>query len=316
METYSKPSLTVTQQVKLLESRGLVVTDKKRVIRHLSNISYYRLSAYMLPYKKKIDGKIIDEYKQGTTWEMVYNLYVFDRKLRLLIFDAVERIEIAIRAQIIQQLSQKYGSHWQDNKSIFKQPSESHSHIGDSVAYNVYKEIQKHIKEQLSSPKEVFIKHYKNKYSPPVNPPSWMCVEVMYFSHLSRICSGLKNRSDINGISTYFGLPPQTFCSWLHCINYVRNICAHHARLWNRDFSIVPEKLRFTKRLVWISNPDSVQRSKLYYFICMLNYMLQVSNPTSTFKHRIRNLIEEYHDIVKTSAMGFPEYWAEEQMWK
>jgi abortive infection bacteriophage resistance protein len=71
----------------------------------------------------------------------------------------------------------------------------------------------------------------------------------MYFNHLSRICTGLKKRADVNDIASYFALPPQTFCSWLHTMNYIRNICAHHARLWNRDMNIVPENCYFPK--VW-----------------------------------------------------------------
>ena len=142
-----------------------------------------------------------------------------------------------------------------------------------------------------------------------------MSVEIMYFNHLSRICTGLKKRADVNGIASYFALPPQTFCSWLHTINYIRNICAHHARLWNRDMNIVPEKLLFSKSLAWISNPDTVKRSKVYYFFCMLNYMLQTANPTSPFKQRLIELLEEYKDVVSLKAMGFPNDWKSEKMW-
>ena len=98
-------------------------------------------------------------------------------------------------------------------------------------------------------------------------------------------------------------------------MNYIRNICAHHARLWNRDMNIVPEKLLFSKSLVWISNPDTAQRSKIYYFFCMLNYLLQTANPTSTFKQRLTELLEEYKHVDSLSAMGFPEHWKDEKIW-
>ena len=122
MTKYNKPALTFSQQVELLVARGLVVKNKKRVEGTLANISYYRLSAYMLPFKEYQNGVIIDRFIQGTTWEQIYDLYKFDRKLRLLLFDAIERIEIAVRTQIVNQLSLKYGSHWQDNRCIFKNP--------------------------------------------------------------------------------------------------------------------------------------------------------------------------------------------------
>ena len=317
MENYIKPPLTYTNQVALLQSRGMLIPDVKRAERLLANISYYRLSAYMLPYKKKENGLIIDCFKENTTWNMIYDLYVFDRKLRLLVFDAIERLEIAIRTQIIYQLSHKYGSHWQDNPNIFKAPERRVLRDGSIVTFDVYAEIQKHISEQLRSNRaEVFIQHYRNKYDTPVYPPSWMSVEVMYFSHLSRICTGLKNRADISGIANYFSLPPQIFCSWIHSINYIRNLCAHHARLWNREMSIVPEKLHFSKILTWISNPDTVQRGKIYYFFCMLDYLLQTANPTSSFKERLKTLLDEYKNVVSLPAMGFSEGWENEKMWK
>lgn len=316
MELYNKPPLTYKDQVELLKSRGMIIPDEERTKRHLANISYFRLSAYMLPYKQGEHDVILDIFRKNITWDMVYNLYVFDRKLRLLVFDAIERLEIAIRAQIIYQLSIKYGSHWQDDKNIFKPPIIKALQDGNSITVDVYSNIQKHINEQLHNNKaEVFIKHYANKYNNPKNPPSWMCVEIMYFHHLSQICTGLKKRADRNGIASYFALPPETFCSWLHTINYVRNICAHHARLWNRNMNIVPEKMEFSKKLDWISNPATVQRSKLYYFLCILNYLLQTANPTSPFKKRLKKLLEEKKDVVFLSAMGFPQGWENEKIW-
>lgn len=317
MGVYNKPPLTYTEQVELLISRGLLVSDKKRAERHLSNISYYRLSAYMRTYKQIANGGILDDFIPGTTWDMVYNLYVFDRKLRLLVFDAIERLEVAIRTQIIYQLSHKYGSHWQDDKNIFNSPETITLRDGRKVVKDVYVDIQRHIKEQLNNNKaEEFIQHYCRKYDSPENPPSWMSVEVMYFNHLSRICTELKNRSDKTEIAKYFFLPPDIFCSWLHTINYVRNICAHHARLWNRGLDITPKVLKFSRVRVWISKPDTVETSRIYYFLCMLNYLLQTITPTSTFKQRLKALLEEYSEIVSTDAMGFPHDWVNEKIWE
>lgn len=137
------------------------------------------------------------------------------------------------------------------------------------------------------------------------------CVEVMYFNQLSRICSNLKERRDIVAIAKAFGLPPTEFLSWLHTMNYVRNICAHHARLWNRDLKVTPAALKFSKTKTWISNPETVQRSKVYYFLCMVNYLLQTVNPNTSFTERLKEVIKEYH--TKLSAMGFPENWEKEK---
>ncbi len=270
METYKKPPLSYTEQVALLQSRGTFVPDIPRAERLLANISYYRLSPYMLPYKKKENGTIIDSFKEGTTWDMVYDLYVFDRKLRLLVFDAIERLEIAIRTQIIYQLSHKYGSHWQDNPSIFKAPERRVLRDGSIVTFDVYAEIQKHISDQLHSNRaEVFIQHYRNKYDNPVNPPSWMSVEIMYFNHLSRICTGLKSRADINGIADYFGLPPKTFCSWLHTMNYVRNLCASQA---SRKAAYLGGVLHYKGKSVTRSEKNS-RVTDFPFFACGVFYL-------------------------------------------
>lgn len=317
MRTYNKPPLTYDQQIALLKSRGLKISNEERTKQHLANISYYRLSAYMRPYKQVNSNIILNNFIVGTTWDMVYRLYIFDRKLRLLVFDAIERLEVAIRTQIIYQLSHKYGSHWQDDASIFTPAKTITLHKGRKVIRNVYNDIQNHIKEQLQNNKsEEFINHYCSQYNQPPNPPCWMSIEVMYFNHLSRICTELKKRSDRTDIAAYFSLPPDIFNSWLHTINYVRNICAHHARLWNRGLNIIPKELKFSKNKNWINHPDSVQRNRIYYVLCMLNYLLQTVNPTSTFKNRLKALLDEYNGIVSLEAMGFPQNWTNEKIWK
>jgi abortive infection bacteriophage resistance protein len=312
---YTKLPKTLDEQIELLVSRGLQIAERDRTTRQLSCVSYYRLSAYMLPFKQWQEGIRTDDFVEGTNWNQIYNLYVFDRKLRLLIFDAIEKIEIAIRTQIIYQLSHKYGSHWQDKSEIFEVATYERKD-GTIVTIDVYSDIQKHIKEQLKSNKaEVFIQHYAHKYGKPENPPSWMSVEIMYFNHLSQICHNLKKRNDKVDIAKWFGLPPDVFCSWLHNINYIRNICAHHARLWNRDMNIVPSKLSFSKNGTWISNPDTVQRAKLYYFLCMVKYLLQTANPNSSFRNRLLSLLEKYKDVVNIGFMGFPANWQNEKIW-
>mgnify|MGYP004583313503 FL=1 len=317
MVKYNKPALTFSQQVDLLIARGLVVNNKKRVEKTLANISYYRLSAYMLPFKECQNGVVIDRFVPDTTWEMVYDLYKFDRKLRLLLFDAIERIEIAIRTQIVNQLSLKYGSHWQDNRSIFKGPITRRRRDGSTFTDDVFADMQQHIKDRLHNDRsEAFIQHYRDTYSEPENPPSWMSVEIMYFSQLSRICDGLKRRADIVGIAKYFSLPPQTFLSWLHALNFTRNLCAHHSRMWNRDMNIVPEKLEFSRNLKWISNPDTAKRNKVYYSVCMIYYLLQTINPRTSFKRRLVDLLEKYSHVINLNSMGFPANWKDDNFWK
>ena len=316
MERYTKPALKYEDQIALIKSRGLIIDDEARTKRHLSNVSYYRISAYMLPFKKRdSNGNALDQFIEGTTWDNIYDLYKFDRKLRLLVFDAIERIEIAVRTQVIYQLSHKYGSHWQTKKKIFK-PIYKDSNTGRSV--DVYNEIKKHISAELKKNNTIFIQHYKAKYDNPSTPPSWMSIELLYFSELSKICQGLKERSDRTDIAKAFGIVDESiFCSWLHTINYIRNICAHHARLWNIKVDVVPKKYYNKTNNIWLTNEEvnCAKSTKLYYTLCVILYMLQTVNPKTKFKQHFYELLEKYH-IVNPSIMGFPENWKEMPIWK
>ena len=316
MVRYTKPALTFEEQIALLKSRGLVIDDEKRATRHLSNVSYYRMSAYMLSFKKlDANENVLDEFEEGTTWDNVYDLYKFDRKLRLLIFDAIERIEIALRTQVIYQLSHKYGSHWQNKKNIFKS-TYTDPRTGKSV--NVYNDIKKHIAIELNKNNTIFIQHYKAKYDNPKTPPSWMSVELLYFSELSKICQGLAKRADRTALAKAFGvMNEEIFCSWLHTLNYIRNICAHHARLWNIKVDVVPKKYYNKTDKVWLTNEevDKVQSTKLFYTLCVILYLLQTVNPRTKFKQHFYDLLDKY-PIVETGYMGFPEGWKDLPLWK
>lgn len=313
MKIYAKPPLTTEKLIEHLQSRELKFTNVADALRHLANIDYYRMRAYMQPFREtEQDENRVTHFKEGSTWEKIYALYIFDRKLRLLTFDAIGMLEIAVRAQIVHQLCLKYGSHWQDQRDIFKIQNKK-----TDITFDIYEEIQRHIKNKLNNNQtEMFLQHYKDKYDSPQNPPCWIDVETMYFSHLSHICKNLKNRADLAGISYYFDLPPYEFCSWLHAMSFVRNICAHHARLWDRKMNITPAKLEFSKNLKWLAKNDSLDPKKFYYSACILNYFLQTIDPESLFKTKLINLIDEYKDVVSLSSMGFPQNWKDESMWK
>lgn len=318
MRVYDKQPKTFDEQISVLEGKGLIVRDRDRARRHLSNVSYYRMSAYMLPFKKRgADGLPLDKFIEGTAWDDVYNLYKFDRKLRLLVFDAIERIEIALRTQIIYQLSHKYGAHWQDRKELFV-PAKTNPKTGR--VFDVFSDIQQHINEQLTANKKaVFIEHYLNTYDNPPTPPCWMSVELLYFSELSKICQNLKSRKDRTDIASAFGVADENiFCSWLHTLNYLRNICAHHARLWNIEIDVVPKKyINKNSRYIWLSIDEvhSAQSSRLYYSLCLILYFLQTVNPHTKFRQHFKGLLEQYPGI-NVGHMGFPKDWENHKLWK
>lgn len=302
---YTKPPLLYTDQMKLLTGRGLTITDVHAAELYLQHISYYRLSAYMLPFQARKDT-----FNARTRFEDIIDLYVFDRELRLLVLDAIERIEIAVRSQVIYQMSHKYGAHWQDNAALFKPPVKH----GHRMTPDYYAEIQQIISEHSNGrTPEVFIEHYKKKYTTPVTPPSWMSIELLSIGQLSRLYKGLRANNDRRELANHFGLHSTVFESWLHTLTYCRNICAHHARLWNRDLAIQPEIL-LKPRLPWIA-PTYNNNKRSYYFLCILKYFLLTVNPQGHFYRKTCQLIAG-HPNVPLQFMGFTKDWKDEPLWQ
>lgn len=312
-KVYNKTPLSFTDQLALLKSRGISVTDEPKAISILQKISYYRLSAYFLPYQS-----VKDTFNPGTTFKQIIDTYSFDRELRLLVFDCIERIEIAIRTQIIYQMAYHYNdSHWQDNQSLFIKPY--YNKIGIKV--DPFSEFQSIIsKAKTVRTPEVFIQHYLNNYSSPSNPPSWMCFELLTIGEMSNIYRGLSSKVDKKRIASFFDLHPTVFISWLHSLTYVRNICAHHARLWNKELAIKPELL-LNPTGDWISIPFN-NNKRLFYFLCVLKYLLLRANPGNNLKVKLENLFAKYSTVpikylgIPTDGTGNMLNWQDEPLWQ
>lgn len=145
-----------------------------------------------------------------------------------------------------------------------------------------------------------------------------MSVELLYFSELSKICQHLKNRSDRTDIAKAFGIKDDSiFCSWLHTLNYVRNICAHHARLWNILMDITPTKyVNKDPSKIWLTDTEvqCAQSSKLYYTLCIILYLLQTVNPKTNFRKQFLEMLAKYPN-VNVGYMGFPSDWENHPLW-
>jgi abortive infection bacteriophage resistance protein len=310
---YSKIPISFEEQILLLNNRGLVIDNEQKALSYLKEISYYRLSAYFLPYQKAKDK--FDAY---INFDQIIKTYSFDRELRLLVFDCIERIEVAIRTQFVYQMSLHYSDgHWQDNQNHFITPY--YNKIGNLV--NPFADFQAIIsKAKTARTPETFIKHYITNYHKPSNPPSWMCFELLTIGELSHIYRGLKNNADKKRIADFFEVHHTVFTSWLHTLTYVRNICAHHSRLWNRDLAIEPEKLLKPKGN-WIDKPFE-NNKRVFYFLCVLRYMLLRANPGNSMKDKVENLFNKY-PTVPIKFLGIPSdgkenllNWQNEPLWK
>ena len=218
---FDKPALDVDKQIELLKSRGLIINDIDFAKNILSNITYYRLSAYMKYFQ------IGDNFKKSVTFEDIVNLYNFDKDLKSVIFENIRVIEISLRAKICLHMCSNYGSHWFYDINNYKSRWD-------------YEKTLEILESEKGLKKDTFIKYYYEKYSEPDLPPFWMISEVLSMGDLSKILNGL-NFKDVKQIAKsltpdYF--TPPVLTNWIHVLATIRNICAHHSRLWNRQLKI------------------------------------------------------------------------------
>lgn len=313
MKNYNKPPLSFQEQLDKLKERGLIISDEEYALKKLSQISYFRLSAYFLPYQSQKDT-----FNNTVDFKQVIDTYSFDRELRLLVFDCIERIEVAIRTQFIYQMAMYYNdSHWHDNQKLFISPFYNKKRI----KIDPFSDFQAVISKAKTTPRpEVFIKHYTDTYDTPSNPPAWMCFELLTIGELSNLYKGLKNNADKKRIANFFNLHPTIFTSWFHSLTYVRNICAHHSRLWNKDLAVEPERLQKPKE-AWVSNHFN-NNKRVFYFLCVLKYLLIRVNPNNRFTEKLRLLFQKYPNIpiqylgIPSDGKGNLLDWENEPLWR
>ncbi len=164
----------------------------------------------------------------------------------------------------------------------------------------------------MSKTKEEFIYHFQNKYDNPF-PPAWMITEIIPLGVLYNIFNNLKIKSLKKKISTYFGLSLPAFTSWMLLLSNVRNLCGHHARLWNKEISLVATNPQLHS-FPWIDSTKT-DAKRIYYRICIIKYLLFTVSPNNRFTEKLKSLLAEY-PTVDIRAMGFPADWHTEPLWK
>ncbi|WP_077919263.1 Abi family protein [Spirosoma sp. 209] len=293
---YRKPALTYQDQLNRLKGRGLIVHDDVKALHLLAQVSYYRLSGYWYPL---LDDKQTHRFKPGATFETGFRLYCFDRELRKLVLAELEKIEVAIRAHMIYVLSHRFGPFWFTDTTLFTDTASHTRTISSLMA-------------EYSRSDEEFIRAFRQKYNDPL-PPSWMMLEVASFGSLSMLYKNLNTTIEKRQIASYFGLDDGTFASWLHCIVYLRNVCAHHSRLWNRVMSIQP-RIPKNPRKPWLINP-LVSNNRTYFALSMILFLLSTVNPNHRFLQKLSALFHNYPEVGK-NAMGFEAGWDNEPLWQ
>ncbi len=296
---YNKPSLSLADQIAKLEANGMVIDDHAIAEHCLQHISYYRLSAYWLPFEHP-KGQAGPRFQTGTNFQTVLELYEFDRKLRLLVLDAVERVEVAARGAWAYEMAMLGDGFSYLNQAIYADQNKFNRNCA-------------RLDKEVARSKDTFVRHYKREYSGPARPPVWMSSELLSFGLLSQWYAALKEPSLRQKVADPFDLDEVIFVTFLHQLAIVRNICAHHGRLWNRTLDV---SLKLPKK----SPPDlatALNRGapkKIYNTLAMIQHCLDRAELGNTWRERLQRLVGEM-PFGDPQMMGFPNDWADYKLW-
>jgi len=200
--TYQKEHKTFEEQLELLKKRDLIISNPQYALTKLQHINYYRLSAYFLPFQYSKNSENKNKFLPNTTFEDIVKLYYFDTELRKIIFEAIEVIEVYLRTQISYYHSQSYDAFgYLDIKNLRENKQ--------TEFYELHQDI---LKEKERS-KEVFIRHFKNKYNTS-DLPIWTVVEIISFGSLSKLFMLLQEDEQNEVISSMGNINKVVFFKW------------------------------------------------------------------------------------------------------
>lgn len=311
-----KPWKSFSEQLELLKERGLQVDNEAAALDYLDRIGYYRLSGYWYSFRKleitqdksgKLSSFRQDTFIEGSHFQDAVKLYVFDKKLRLLALDALERIELAIRVDIAYLLGNEdtYAHEKSDifhgnfAKKIDKKGRTQHQYWLDKYAQHEYR-----------ARREPFVSHYKNKYG---RLPIWVAIEIWDFGLLSKIYSGLQYKHREQIARKYEAPSGKDFAGWLRGLNFVRNVSAHHSRLWNINVlerARLPKEDDYWKRL---------NNARPFFYFCLMQKFMRVICQNSKWSERFSLLLDEFPQVssgaVKLRDFGLLDDWEKWDLW-
>ena len=319
MRAFTKPPLDEHHQLELLESRGLQVQDRARATKLLGVTTLFRLTPYMRPFQYVDDPQ--HQFRPGTRLSQIIDIYRFDSLLRQQVMVALERVEIAVRATLSNHMAAQYGSHWYTDSSVFNRRYDYPRLLSD-ISNLMQIERQKFEQERLliersRVPDEVkqrrienrkrdnYMRYYAETYNDPALPPSWAMVEELSLGAISHLYKGLGRDRDRKAIAERFVLPQHVLQSWLHTLTFIRNICAHHSRLWNRELAVSPAWPDVLSKYGQDAN-----RRRFFTLSMMLVYLLEHIGPDASWSPKLRQLLASYPQIPMR-AMGLPDNWAQ-----
>ncbi len=267
----------------------------------LKNISYYRLKGYWWDLQR---NKVQHLFESNSYFEDVIDRYNFDRHLRIILFDAIERIEIALRTKMIYYLSLSFGGTWYKDASIFTDNQKHIDHLS-------------HLMREFGYSQEIFIRDHKRRF-PNTDPEAWKVMEIASMGTLSKFYKNLNHQlPEKSAIANDMGLNLSAeLSSWLEAIVYLRNIIAHHSRIWSRNMVKTPTHAINNPKGAWLDHPiNNVQMKKPFLIISSMLYLCNEVTPNHQIKTKIVDLINT-NPNVPIYKLGFLNNWNQQAVWK
>lgn len=325
MTTYSKPHLSREDQVQIMVGRGLVCPDEVVAAQLLKQVGYYRLSAYVYPFREMLPPESAritspahyrsDAIRAGTTFDHVQSLWRFDRKLRLKCLDALEVVEIGLRSELAHTLAQRDIFGHLDPAALDQDRCDELCPNGTATLFDDWMGRYQKLKDDAKN--EDYMVHHRVKYGDPI--PVWIAVEFLDFGALCKLYR-LLQKSDQNALAASMGVKGGPLLKkWLRDLNYIRNLSAHHSRLWNRVLTY--QSAQFNARQVEDQLKHAADwpvRDKVYVPAAILAYLTSQIDPTSTWHLDFRTLVRKFPEVPGLSAeadMGFPPDWDALPLW-
>lgn len=328
MIDYAKPWLSIDDQVDKLAARGLAVPDRAAAMDLLRTVGYYRLTGYLYPFRASqpyIDDsgrervRVLSAYREGTSIKDAAQLIDFDRELRLLVLDAVERIEIALRTQLGYTIGRVGAFAHEDPTTFVPAFTQAQTDPLDGLPLlSRLDEWLTRVQERRDSSDEAFVAHFRAKYDDQM--PIWALTELLELGHLSRLYAGLRNDLATQ-IATAFGVPTKRLmASWIATINYVRNIAAHHARLFNRKLVTAPKRPTPEQipLLAHLSQQDSPKQFGSYSALAVMAYLLHAIDTDSDWAARVADHLRHFPatPFLGVGSMGVAPRWLDRELWQ
>lgn len=327
MAQYTKKWLSVEEQLAKLELNGVLIGDREAGIQLLRAVGYYRLTGYLYPFRDsrfvyEADGRervqVLNTYRRGTSLEHARKLIDFDRALRILVLDGIERIEISLRMQLGYVLGRKSPFVHLDATQFVSSFTTSEAEAGGVIWPSKHEVLITRTRERQSSSDESFVAHFRQKYDDQM--PIWALTEIMEFGHLSRMYGGLQNSTGTEIAMTY-GVPSKRImASWIASLNYVRNVSAHHARLFNRKLVFAPKRPALGQ-IPLLDHLKEEESSKqvfgLYNVIAIMAYLLRSIDPECDWSEKMIELINGFpsSSSLTVDSLGMPANWSDLAIW-